>query len=106
MIGFAPECCGRRDLEASYPRWRTKVRPRQIEQMLAADRIDALLFAYEDDIYNRPAELEFLPAAFPESVQLIGYDCAGGHNTHIDDCRAEDTGALIRRYIRERKASE
>jgi pimeloyl-ACP methyl ester carboxylesterase len=104
VIGFAPECCGRRDLEASHPRWRTKIRSQQIEQMLAAERIDALLFAYEDDIYNRPAELGFLPVAYPESVRLVGYDCAGGHNTHIDDCRVDETAAMIRRYIEQRKA--
>ena len=106
LIGYAPECCGRRDLESDYPRWRTKIRPQQIEQMLMADSIDALLFAYEDDIYNRPAELGFLTEAYKDSVRLIGYDCEGGHNTHIDDCRAKDTGAMIRKFITERIADE
>jgi pimeloyl-ACP methyl ester carboxylesterase len=106
LIGFAPECCGRRDLEADYPRWRSSIRPRQIARMLDAERIDALLFAYDDDMYNRPVELQFLPATYPGSVKLVGYNCAGGHNTHIDDCRADTTAALIQTFIQERKAGD
>ena len=73
--------------------------------MLAAERIDALLFAYDDDIYNRPADLEFLTAAYPDSVELVGYDCEGGHNTHIDDCQTAETGAIVVALIDDEEAT-
>ena len=60
VIAFAPAFAGRRK-EASYaPWWRKTVRPNQIKEMLKASEMDALVFAYENDAFNRPQELEFL----------------------------------------------
>jgi len=101
-IAFGPACCGKREDEPYYPRWRTKIRPEQVTQMLEARQIRALVFAYEDDPFNRPQDLNFLTDKYPESVRLIGYDCGGGHNTHIDDCRLKDSGQIISEYIASR----
>jgi len=99
VVAFGPSCCGKREDEPYYPEWRTKVRPRQIEQMLTADNIKALVFAYADDPFNRPQDLEFLQERFPETVEFYGYNCEGGHNTHIDDCEGDLTKQRIAEFL-------
>lgn len=99
VIAFAPAFAGRRSEEDRYPRWRQEIRPRQIEYLLQAERLRALLFAYEDDPFERPQDLLFLADAYPESLELIGYHCASGHVTHIRDCQQEQTAQAILQFI-------
>ena len=78
--------------------------------MISNNEIEALIFAYENDPFNRPQELQFLIETFPNTVQLIGYKCdvslgKTGHTTHIDDCQHSKTSELIRNYIEKRKAT-
>jgi pimeloyl-ACP methyl ester carboxylesterase len=80
-IVFSPACCGPRAQEERYPELRQKIRPQQIKNMLAAAQIKALVFAYEDDAYNRPQELQFLTAAYPHSVKIISNNCGTGHTS-------------------------
>lgn len=99
-IAFAPSFAGPRDEIDVYPRWRREARPRQIAHMKTAGRLDALVFAYERDRFNRPEELRFLTETWPDSVQLIGYDCnGGGHLTHLRDCREAATRHMIATFI-------
>lgn len=105
VIAFAPTCCGPRSERLIYPAWRREVRPSQVRKILDVERIEALVFGYDDDRFNRPEELRFLTEAFPGSVKLIGYDCGEGHNTHLKDCRSTETTRLIRDYIRDRQAA-
>ncbi len=99
VIAFGPAFAGRRSEDERYPHWRQEIRPRQIEQMLEAEGIRALVFAYEDDAFNRPQDLTFLTDAYPTSVQLVGYTCGSGHVTHIRDCRQEQTTEAILEFI-------
>jgi pimeloyl-ACP methyl ester carboxylesterase len=99
VIAYAPAMAGRRSEKERYPIWRQEIRPRQIEDMLQADHIRALLFAYEDDPFERPQDLVFLTDAYPESLELIGYRCGSGHVTHIRDCQQEQTTQAILRFI-------
>ena len=78
-IIFAPSCCGPRSEAGIYPAWRGQVRPFQVSEMLDVERIEALVFGYDDDRFNRPEDLRFLTDAFPRSVKLVGYFCGGGH---------------------------
>jgi dienelactone hydrolase len=109
-ILFAPALANRKSVE-NYPWWRGEVRPRQIKQMLQAKNMEALIFAYEDDEYNRPEDLEFLVDHYPDSVRIIAYRCdyEYTHNTHLHDCRLGETKKLIAQYmqsqIRERNTS-
>ena len=41
--------------------------------MLNTDRIEALIFSYKDDPYNRPRDLLFLSNKYPTTIELIGY---------------------------------
>lgn len=99
-IAFAPSFAGPRDETDVYPRWRREARPRQIAHMKTAERMEALVFAYGDDRFNRPQELRFLTETWPESVRLVGYDCNGrGHLTHLRDCREAATRHMIATFI-------
>ena len=110
VVAFAPAFAGKRSEIHQYPVWRKEIRPRQVKQMISNNEIEALIFAYKNDAYNRPQELQFLIEAFPNTVQLIGYKCdvslgKTGHTTHINDCQRSKTSDLIRNYLEDRKSS-
>jgi len=98
-ILFAPACCGPRSEVTRYPQWRTQIRPAQVRDMLDVARIDALVFAYADDPYNRPADLAFLTDAFPATVSIVEQTCGHEHTTHLRDCREVQTWVTIRDYV-------
>lgn len=101
-ILFAPALANRKSME-KYPWWRGEVRTRQIRQMLRAQKIKALIFAYYDDEYNRPQDLKFLVDHDPDSVVIIRYRCdyQYTHNTHLHDCRHQQTKKTISQYIQQ-----
>ncbi len=99
VIAFAPAFAGPRSEEQRYPIWRQKIRPRQIEHMLKAEHIRALVFAYEDDAFERPQDLDFLIEAYPDSLELIGYRCGAGHATAFRDCLQDQTTQAISLFI-------
>ena len=96
-IVFAPAFAGPRNFE--FPVWRKVIRPRQVKEMTEANKIKALIFAYEDDAYNRPKELNFLKEIYPDTVELVGYKCGNGHDTIHDDCKLDETKKIIENYI-------
>ena len=98
-IVFAPAFAGPRSETGKYPEWRKVERPRQIKKMIKAKVIKALIFAYEDDPYNRPKELMFLKEKYPNSVEMVGYKCRNGHNTAYNDCRFDTTKQIIKKYF-------
>ena len=59
-IIFAPAFAGPRHETKKYPWWREEARPAHIKEITKAKFIDVLVFAYEDDDFNRPEELKFL----------------------------------------------
>jgi hypothetical protein len=87
------------------PWWRKTVRPKQIKDMLGAKEMDALVFAYENDAYNRPQDLSFLREHYPSQnnhgVDLIAYDCnnVNAHQTFRKDCRLAKTKRQIQQFI-------
>ena len=101
-ILFAPALANRRSVK-NYPWWRDKVRPKQVQQMLETKNIEALIFAYDDDEYNRPQDLQFLSDHDSDSVRIMSYRCdyPYTHNTHLHDCRHQQTKKLISQYIRD-----
>lgn len=107
IVAFAPTFAGPRSETDAHPQWRLKARPRQIRQMQRAPRMDALVFAYRGDPFNRPQDLSFLTEAWPGSVTLIGYGCnnAKPHLTHLRDCRQNETRQRIRAFIEARLAA-
>lgn len=100
MIAFAPAFAGPRD-NPEYPWWREEARPRLIGEMLRAETIRALVFAYEADEYNRPADLAFLTETWPGGVELVAYGCdpANDHMSHLHDCRPDETARRIRDFV-------
>ena len=100
-IVFAPAFAGPRYEKGKYPKWRKVVRPAHIKKITKAKVIDALVFAYEDDDYNRPEELKFLTEIYPKNVNLVGYNCNNGHLTHINDCKSSETETIILKYIKQ-----
>ena len=98
-IVFAPAFAGPRSETDIAPEWRKVERPRQIKKMIKAKVIKALVFAYEDDPYNRPKELMFLKEKYPNSVEMVGYKCGNGHSTTYNDCRFDKTKQIIKKYF-------
>ena len=102
-IVFAPAFAGPRSEIKKYPRWRKIERPRQVKEMIEAKIIKALIFAYEDDAFNRPQELNFLKEKYPNSIELIGYKCGKGHSTVDNDCKIKKTKKIIKNYFQNSK---
>lgn len=109
VIAYAPAFAGKRSEVSFAPWWRNTVRPKQIKDMLRAPNMDALVFAYEGDAYNRPEDLQFLVNQYPlinqneklTGVDLISYNC-GLKNSHVTfrrDCRLRDTISRIQSFI-------
>ena len=102
-IVFAPAFAGPRSEIKKYPGWRKIERPRQVKEMIEAKIIKALIFAYEDDAFNRPQELNFLKEKYPTSIKLIGYKCGKGHSTVDEDCKIKKTKEIIKNYFQNSK---
>ncbi len=106
VIAFAPAFAGKRSEQTIAPWWRKIARPRQIKDMLRAPRIDALVYAYPGDPYNRPQDLQFLSDRYPwknhHGVRLISYSCGRllPHQTYRHDCRLEQTSKQIHEFIK------
>lgn len=105
VVAFAPAFAGPRSEERLYPWWRQIARPKQVEILKGASELNALVFTYENDRFNRPQDLAFLTQAHPGSIRLIAYDCGLNrpHGTYQNDCREDQTLALIRDYIQQEK---
>tara|TARA_Y100001960_G_C14718485_1_gene851070 strand:- start:635 stop:1579 length:945 start_codon:yes stop_codon:yes gene_type:complete len=106
-IVFAPAFAGPRAEEGVYPIWRGEIRPKHVTKMTSFDTVRALVFAYDNDPYNRTAELKFLTNRYPDSVEMVSSTCMislplTGHLTHLKDCEAEATERTIIRYIEAR----
>ena len=109
VIAFAPGFSGKRSDVRIAPWWRNKVRPKQIKEMLKATSMDALVFSYENDAYNRPQDLQFLRKNYPlktvnnklTGVDLVSYDCGlkNAHLTYRNDCRLKETTSRIRLFV-------
>ena len=99
LIAFAPAFAGPRNEENAYPWWRKTVRPEQIAMMTEPNDVPKLIFAYQDDAFNRPSELVFLSEAFPNSAKLISQKCGKGHNTHKNDCQLDQTLKLMKNLV-------
>ena len=105
VIGYAPAFAGKRNEVSFAPWWRNSVRPTQIKDMLGASKMDALVFAYENDPYNRPQDLLFLSTNYPlidyRGVDLVSYNCGlrNAHQTFRNDCRLTETAKRIRQFV-------
>ena len=99
LIAFAPSFAGKRREEKRYPWWRKIIRPEQVEMIIRPNTVRKLVFAYEDDLFNRPAELAFIEQAFPETATVISQDCGKGHDTHKSDCASDQTLELMTQII-------
>lgn len=100
-IAFAPAFAGPRHEENKYPIWRQTLRPQQVKYLEELPMIDALVFAYSDDKFNRPVELAFLKKF--NSVRLIEVnDCHDGHQTTFGYCLKEKARPLLEQYINEK----
>ena len=99
LIAFAPAFAGPRNEESLYPWWRKIIRPEQVEMIKTPNNVNKLIFAYEDDAFNRPQELTFLTDTFPETAQLVGQKCGGGHLSHKNDCDFDKTIQLMKELM-------
>ena len=107
VIGFGPAFAGRRATRPPGWEW---LRGTQVLHLRAAPRIDALVFAFEGDPYEPPADLAFLRGI--PGVELVvlsetridGVSCGGGspHLTDRKPCFHATQGARIRDYIERR----
>lgn len=104
-IAYAPAFAGKRSDISFAPWWRNTARPKQVKDMLGASQMDALVFAYENDVYNRPQDLVFLKEHYPyqgdHGVSFISYDCQNksAHQTFRNDCHLARTKQQIGQFI-------
>lgn len=103
IVAFAPAFAGPRHEAAKYPWWRGRLAPEQIAYLREAPRIRALVFAYSDDEFDRPADLAPL-AAIPE-LRILAFDaCREGHGTTYGECFRTGARVEIEHYIKTRLA--
>ena len=88
---FAPAFAGPRYETRIFPIWRKVLRPKQINEILEAERLDFLIFAYNDDPFNRPEDLNVFVKSNNLYPKIIGYSCKKGHFTYRQDCKSEKT---------------
>ncbi len=104
-IAYAPAFAGKRSDVAFAPWWRNTARPKQIKKMLGAPQMDALVFAYENDAFNRPQDLMFLSEHYPKQgshgVWFVSYDCGNknAHQTFRNDCYLARTKQQIAEFM-------
>jgi Phospholipase/Carboxylesterase. len=98
---LAPAGWGTRDEINKYPVWRKEIRPRQGKQKKEAEIIKALIFAYEEEKFNRTKELMFLKEKSPETVNIIAYKGGEGHSTYRKEGRINETKKIIKKYMEE-----
>jgi hypothetical protein len=102
-ILFAPAATGKKSDISIYPYWKTKARPKWVEQILSSPKVDALIFAYQDDPFEGPEDLTFLSERFPTTINLIAYKCPSTspnqHFVPFGDCRLSDSIREIKGYI-------
>ena len=98
---FAPAFAGPRYETRFFPVWREIIRPKQVKEILRADKLEFLIFAYEDDPFNRPLELEFLVDKGEPYPEIIGYSCNEGHFTYKKDCKHEETYKRILHFLKD-----
>ena len=103
VIAFAPAFAGPRHEEQQYPVWRRQMQPQQIGYLAAAPRIDALIFAYDDDEFDRPLELD--PLRRVPGIQIVAFnDCHQGHRTVYTDCFRQRAREQVESFIKSRLA--
>ena len=88
---FAPAFAGPRYEIRLFPIWRKVLRPKQISEILEAKRLDFLIFAYDDDPFNRPEDLIVFQKSEKIFPKIIGYTCNEGHFTYKNDCKSQET---------------
>lgn len=107
VIAFAPAFAGPRD--GRSPAW-SALRRRYVAHLQQGREIDALVFAFEDDAYNRPQDLAFLQTVPGvrlrdlSSRSIAGVSCGLGapHRTVFLDCFGQTQEGAIHAYLAER----
>jgi hypothetical protein len=103
IVAFAPAFAGPRHEAAQFPWWRGRIALEQIAYLRQAPRIDALIFAYSDDEFDRPSDLAPL-AAIP-GIRILAFDaCHSGHGTTYSECFRVGARVEIEHYIKTRLA--
>jgi pimeloyl-ACP methyl ester carboxylesterase len=98
IVAFAPAFAGTRAEATRFPRWRGEYRPLQVAYLRQAKHIEALIFAYSDDPFNRPSDLA--PLESIPGIDLIAFDaCAHGHGTAYSQCFRTGARVEIEDYI-------
>ena len=100
-ILFAPAFSGPRYETTIFPVWRKVIRPKQINEISKAKRLNFLVFAYEDDPFNRPKDLGFLLNSKTSYPKIVGYNCNKGHFTYTKDCKSSETSSRILTFFQE-----
>lgn len=106
IIAFAPAFAGPRSEEQQYPIWRRQLQPQQIAYLSSALLINALIFAFNDDTFDRPEELAPLKAV--PGLRIVPFsDCeGGGHRTAYTACFRRAARPQVEAFIKARLGSD
>jgi len=101
IVAFAPAFAGPRHEEVQYPKWRRELAPQQVAYLRQAPRIEALVFAYSDDDFDRPSDIA--PLESVPGLRILAFDaCRRGHGTTYTECFREGARVEIEHYIKSR----
>lgn len=79
---------------------------REIEAaLLEQDSITALLVAFDQDSWNKPDDLAFLTARWPETVAIFSPHCGANHSGAFHGCGLDAVAREVETYFRDRLAA-
>ncbi len=107
VIAFAPAFAGKKH---SRPLGWQALREKQVDYLLEARRLPALVFAFDEDVFNAPEDLAFLDNV--PGVQLISLNnaeisgipcsCSNAHRTAFKACFSKTQQDVIVDFIKAR----
>lgn len=101
-ILFAPACHGPGE-GAKRRMGRLGKLSRKVEaEILAADRVHALLLGFEKDAWNKPEDLEFLAERWPGQVRVFSPRCGANHSGAFYGCGLDPIAETVKAYFLER----
>ncbi|MEM7058655.1 MAG: hypothetical protein AAF557_13770 [Pseudomonadota bacterium] len=97
-ILFAPACYGRVEGAQRRSGLLSDYASNVDQQMLAAERVTALLVAFEQDSWNKPAELAYMTDRWPDT-RIFSPRCGANHGGAFHGCGLDKIEKEVRRYF-------
>ena len=98
-ILFAPACHGQGEGTKRRMNKLSSLAQKVEKDILAADKVNALLVAFENDAWNKPGDLEFLKQRWPNSVDIFSPRCGANHSGAFYGCGVDAVAKAVETYF-------